>query len=157
MLHINIIAVGKLKEKFWREACDEYLKRLKPYALVRVVEIQDVDPSGAGGVKDAIKRESAAICSALPEKCVAVLLDIQGKMISSENIAERIEQWSLDGASNVAFIIGGSHGVGEEVLKRADVRWSFGRITMPHNLARVVLVEQVYRAFKIIRNEPYHK
>ena len=157
MLHIDVIAVGKLKERFWREACDEYLKRLKPYASVRVIEIADVDPAGAGGVKDALKREGEAICNAIPEKSVAVLLDIQGKTVSSESIADGIEQWSVDGVSSIAFIIGGSHGVGDDVLKRANVRWSLGRITMPHNLARVVVLEQIYRAFKIIRREPYHK
>lgn len=157
MLRIDVIAVGKLKERFWREACDEYLKRLKPYATVRVVEIADVDPAGAGGVKDALRREGAAICNAIPENCTVVLLDIQGKTVSSEEIASKIEQWSVDGVSNIAFVIGGSHGVGEEVLARADARWSLGRITMPHNLARVVLIEQIYRAFKIIKREPYHK
>lgn len=157
MVHIDVIAVGKLKERFWREACDEYLKRLKPYATVRVVEIADVDPSGAGGVKDALKREGAAILDALPEKCTMVLLDIQGKPVSSEDMAAQIERLTVDGVSDIAFVIGGSHGVGEEVLHRADLRWSLGRITMPHNLARVVLVEQIYRAFKIIRHEPYHK
>lgn len=157
MLHIDVIAVGKLKERFWREACDEYLKRLKPYASVRVIEIADVDPAGAGGVKDALKREGEAICNAIPEKSVAVLLDIQGKTVSSESIADGIEQWSVDGVSSIAFIIGGSHGVGDDVLKRANARWSLGRITMPHNLARVVVLEQIYRAFKIIRREPYHK
>ena len=157
MLHIDIIAVGKLKERFWREACDEYLKRMKPYAYVRVVEIADVDPSGAGGAKDALRREGAAILDALPEKCTVVLLDIQGKLVSSEDMAERIEALTVDGVSNIAFIIGGSHGVDGEVAARADMRWSLGRITMPHNLARVVIIEQIYRAFKIIRREPYHK
>lgn len=157
MLRIDIVAVGRLKERFWREACEEYLKRLKPYAQVRVVEIVDVDPSGAGGVKDALKREGDAILKAIPEKSTVILLDIQGRAVSSEEMAQSIERWSVEGVSDIVFVIGGSHGVSEEVRKRADARWSFGRITMPHNLARVVLVEQVYRAFKIIRHEPYHK
>lgn len=157
MQRIDIVAVGRLKERFWREACEEYLKRLKSYAQIRVIEIPDVDPSGAGGVKDALKRESDAILKAVPEKSILILLDIQGKPVSSESIAEQIEKWGVEGVSDLAFVIGGSHGVGEDVRTRADVRWSLGKITMPHNLARVVLVEQIYRAFKIIKREPYHK
>lgn len=157
MLHIRIIAVGKLKERFWTEACAEYLKRLQTYAKVEVVEIPDSDPAKCGGEACAIERESAAILKDIPDKGVVVLMDISGKEQTSEGFANKLDAFALDGVSDVTFIIGGSCGVGESVRKRSDQRWSLGRITLPHNLARVVLLEQIYRAFKIIKGEPYHK
>lgn len=157
MLHVTVIAVGKLKEKFWAQACDEYLKRLKPYASVEVRELPDIDPAKAGGERKAVQQESQAILSAIPEGSVVCLLDIDGKLATSEDLAGLLDECSLSGRSRVCFMIGGSCGVDEEVRKAADRRISLGRITLPHNLARVVLLEQVYRAFKISRNEPYHK
>lgn len=157
MLHINVIAVGRLKERFWTDACTEYLKRLKPYADVRMTEIADLDPAKCGGEAKAVEQESAGILAALPKNSYVILCDIGGKTVSSEEIAHSIEALSLDGINDVAIIIGGSCGVDESVRQRADQKWSFGRITLPHNLARVVLLEQVYRAYKIIRHEPYHK
>lgn len=147
MLHITVYAVGKLKEAFWKDAVAEYLKRLGGYAKVEVRELPDSN----------LERESAALLAALPERDPVVLLDVRGKETSSEGIARLIEGYALDGASRLAFVIGGSDGVSEEVKRRADARISFGPITLPHNLARVVLMEQIYRAFKIMRGEPYHK
>ncbi len=157
MLHIDIVAVGKLKERFWTEACNEYLKRLKSYAQVNVIEIADIDPSTSGGVEAALAKEGAAILKAIPNDSHVILLDIQGKQLSSEGIASRLDELALEGTSAVTFVIGGSTGVDAEVKALAKERWSFGKITMPHNLARVVLIEQIYRAFKIIKREPYHK
>lgn len=157
MLHITVIAVGKLKERYWVDACAEYLKRLQPYAQVQVVELDDIDPARAGGEKQSRKSEGEAILSAIPKRAHVVLLDINGKQVSSEKFASNLEELSLLGENEVAFVIGGSTGVSEEVRLRANKRQSFGPITLPHNLARVVLLEQLYRAFKIIRNEPYHK
>lgn len=159
MMHITVIAVGKLKERFWAAACDEYLKRLAPYAAVEVRELPDVDPTRAGGEAKARAQESAAILAtldAIPD-AYAVLLDIGGKAVSSEDIAARLDELALNGKSDVAIVIGGSCGVDDGVCRRVDARWSFGRITLPHNLARVVALEQLYRAFKINRREPYHK
>lgn len=164
MLHIRVIAVGKLKERFWAQACDEYLKRLRPYASVEVVEMADMDPSKVGGEQKAIELESSAIMSALgsgqpsaSSSSMSILLDIGGKQISSEEIARRFEDAPFEGINGIDFVIGGSCGVSAEVRRAVNLRWSLGRITLPHNLARVVLLEQIYRAFKILRHEPYHK
>lgn len=157
MLHVTVIAVGKLKERFWAQACDEYLKRLRPYAAVEVRELADVDPAKAGGEAKAVQQESQAILAAIPEGAVTFLLDIGGKLVTSEGLAEALEGCSLVGESRLCFIVGGSCGVSDDVRRKAQHRISLGRITLPHNLARVVLLEQLYRAFKIIKREPYHK
>ena len=157
MLHITVIAVGKLKERFWSQACDEYLKRLHPYATVDVRELADIDPAKAGGEGKATQQEGSSIIAAIPEGSIAYLLDISGKLISSEDLASALEEHSLGGDSKLCFIIGGSCGVSDEVRSAVQHKISLGRITLPHNLARVVLLEQLYRAFKIIKREPYHK
>ncbi len=156
-MKITVVAVGKLKERFWTDACGEYLKRLKPYAQVSVVEVADIDPDRAGGVDAARTKEGEAILAALPTGAYTVLLAIEGPLRSSEDIAGRIDELGLLGRSNIAFVVGGSSGVSDAVRHRADELVSLGRITLPHNLARVVLLEQIYRAFKISRHEPYHK
>lgn len=150
MLKLDILAVGKLKEAFWRDACSEYLKRLGAYAKVSVQEIPDSDPC----------HEAPALLahlSALEPSAQVVLLDIKGTETSSEELAATLDAWTVGGTSHVVFVIGGSDGVTPEVKQRAHLRMSFGPITLPHNLARVVLLEQIYRAFKISRGEPYHK
>lgn len=156
-MNITVIAVGKLKEKFWVAACDEYLKRLNGYAKVRVVEISDRDPAKCGGDEASHKAEGKDILKALPAHSHVMLLDVQGKQLSSEGIAARLDAIALGGTSDITFIIGGSSGVSQEVYGAASETLSFGKITLPHNLARVVLLEQIYRAFKISRGEPYHK
>ena len=156
MLKITVVAVGKLKEKFWVAACDEYLKRLRPYAKVTVAEIPDVDPARAG-VETALEREGAGILAAVPEGARVILMAIEGKQRSSVDFSRHLDDLALRGASELAFVIGGSDGVSDAVRARADETFSFGPITLPHNLARVVLLEQLYRAFKISRGEPYHK
>lgn len=154
---ITVVAVGKLKERFWADACAEYVKRLSAYASIKMVEIPDRDPAKTGGEEAARALEGKAILAAIPERSHVVLLDIGGKERSSEEIASHLNDLMLRGESSITFVIGGSCGVSSEVRARADERLSFGRITLPHNLARVVLLEQVYRAFKIMRGEPYHK
>ena len=144
-MRFTVVAVGKLKERFWTDACAEYLKRLQPYAKTEVREIADVDPGRAGGV------------GALSPASHVVLLAIDGKQRSSEGFSQRIDALKLNGASDIAFVIGGSDGVSAAVRQRADETLSFGPVTLPHNLARVVLLEQLYRAQKISRGEPYHK
>ena len=153
----TVVAVGKLKERFWRDACAEYLKRLGAYAKVEVREIADIDPARAGGVDVSRRREGEAILAAIGERSHVILLAIEGKERSSEDFSQRLDELALRGKSDITFVIGGSDGVSDEVRARADETLSFGRITMPHNLARVVLLEQVYRACKISRGEPYHK
>lgn len=154
---ITIIAVGRLKEKFWVQAADEYLKRLQGYARVQVKELPDMDPARAGGVEASRKKEGEAILSAIPDRSHVILLAIEGKELSSEDFSSEIDGLFLRGVSHITFIIGGSDGVSPEVYQRADRKMSFGPITLPHNLARIVLLEQIYRAFKISRGEPYHK
>lgn len=150
MQKLLVVAVGKLKERFWEDACKEYLKRLRPYADVEVRELPDSTP----------EREEQAVLRVLdklPAGVRVILLDIRGTEVSSTQLAQKLEGLAVEGVSQVVFIIGGSDGVTPAVKARAHERLSFGPITLPHNLARVVLLEQLYRAQKIIRHEPYHK
>lgn len=155
-MRIAIIAVGRLKERYWVEAATEYLKRLKPYAEHVVHEVADRDP-GRGGEARALADEAVDILKAVPDGSYLIALDIAGTPVSSVELAQRLERLGIEGRSSLAFAVGGSHGLDASVLDRADLRLSLGRITLPHNLARIVLLEQLYRAFRIIRNEPYHK
>lgn len=143
---VTILAVGKLKERFWKEAVAEYEKRLTGYAKLQIREIPD---KGIDFESDEIVR--------LAGSSYLILLAIQGTQRSSEDIAGRLDELMVQGKSDIAFCIGGSDGVNDSVFRRADETLSFGKITLPHNLARVVLLEQIYRAFKIMRGEPYHK
>ena len=147
----TVVCVGKLKERFWKDACAEYTKRLGAYAKVDIREVADID------VDAARDKEGAAILAALPSRAHVILLAIEGKERSSEEFSARLDDLMLRGNSDIAFVIGGSDGVSDDVRVRADEMLSFGRITLPHNLARVVLLEQIYRACKISRGEPYHK
>jgi 23S rRNA (pseudouridine1915-N3)-methyltransferase len=155
-VRITLIAVGKLKEHFWRDAADEYLKRLRPYADVRVVEVADRD-SGRLGDRLARAEEAADVLKAIPAASHVVSLDVTGTQLRSEAFSAHLAQLGLEGRSNVTFIIGGSVGLDPAVISRSDERLSLGSMTLPHNLARVVLLEQLYRAFRIMRGEPYHK
>lgn len=157
VVKITVVAVGKLKERFWSDACAEYAKRLQAFATVKLVEVPDRDPAKFGGEDAARALEGKGVLAAIPERSHVILLDIGGTERSSEEIAGRLDELMTRGTSNIAFVIGGSCGVSDDVRARANERLSFGRITLPHNLARVVLFEQVYRAFKIMRGEPYHK
>ena len=154
-MRIALVVVGRLKERYWREAAEEYLKRLGPYANVRVVEIADRD-SGRDEAR-ALAEEGADILRALPEGAHVIALEIGGKQRSSEQFSAHLDELGLSGKSSIALVIGGSVGLSAEVLTRADERASLGPMTLPHNLARVVVLEQLYRAFRISRGEPYHK
>lgn len=154
-MRIALVAVGRLKERYWREAAEEYLKRLGPYATVRVLEVDDRD-SGRDAAR-ALAEEGADVVRAIPPGAHVIALEIGGRQLSSEAFAEKLAALALDGRSNVAFVIGGSVGLSADVLSRANERMSLGPMTLPHNLARVVLLEQIYRAFRINRGEPYHK
>ena len=154
-MKLTIIAVGRLKERFWKEAADEYLKRLKPYAEVRVVEVADRD-SGRDANR-ALAEEGADVLRALPNAAYVVALDSAGRQLSSEGFSANMDDLKVHGSSHLVFLIGGSVGLSQEVLDRADARMSLGLMTLPHNMARVVLLEQLYRAFRISRGEPYHK
>ena len=150
MIKISIICVGKIKEKFFRDAIDEYSKRLSRYTMT---------PDGASTVlEDQIReKEGARILAKLPQDALIVTLEIAGKNYSSEEFAAWIEDCSVRGKSHICFVIGGSLGLHKSVCKRADLALSFSKMTFPHQLMRVILCEQIYRAFRIIQHEPYHK
>jgi len=159
-MEITIIAVGKIKEKYLKEGIAEYLKRLSPYARLTVIEVDDenapenLSPAEAEKV---VKKEGERILAKLHPSSFVVALDLKGKNLSSEELASFISEKNLYGQSKLTFIIGGSLGLSKDVLERADFKLSFGRMTFPHQLMRLILLEQIYRAFKIIRGEPYHK
>lgn len=154
-MRVTIIAVGRLKERHWREAADEYRKRLGPYARLEVIEIPDRDVTADEG--RALAAEADGILRATPPGAVVVALDPRGRERSSEEFASWLERLGVDGESHVAFIVGGAAGLHPDVFAHAGERLSFGPMTLPHQLARVVLLEQIYRAFRINRGEPYHR
>lgn len=156
-MKFTVVAVGKLKERFWADACAEYLKRLQPYAHTSVKEVADIDPARAGGIEAARDKEGLTILAAISATSHVMLLAIEGKERSSVSFSKRIDALALGGTSDITFVIGGSDGVSDAVRARADETLSFGPITLPHNLARVVLLEQLYRTQRISRGEPYHK
>ncbi|GGI95266.1 ribosomal RNA large subunit methyltransferase H [Alicyclobacillus cellulosilyticus] len=159
-MQLVVLAVGKVKERYWRQALDEYIKRLSRYAQVVEVEVPDMPaPDGAPeGVRaQALRAEADAIRKHLRERDGIVVLDRAGMMWSSEAWAGQLAQLEQAGFGRLVFVVGGSYGVAPDLLAQAHLRWSFGPITLPHNLARVVLLEQLYRAYRILRGEPYHK
>jgi 23S rRNA (pseudouridine1915-N3)-methyltransferase len=157
MLSIEVVAVGKLKERFWEEACAEYLKRLTRYTSVTVVSITDRDPGRSGGEARSRDLEGADILAVCDPAAFVVALDRTGISYTSEDVAAMVDRVTFEGYDRLVFVIGGSTGLTPAVLDRANLRLSFGAVTLPHNLARVVLLEQIYRSFKILRGEPYHK
>ncbi len=156
-MKITIVAVGRLKERFWVDAASEYLKRLSGYATIEISEVVDRDPARFGGDEPAREREAVDILRAIPSHAYCLLLAINGRERGSEDFSAHLEELMVAGQGHVVFVIGSSTGVAPSVVSRSDEQLSFGPITLPHNLARIVLLEQVYRAFRIMRNEPYHK
>ncbi len=159
-MKITVITVGKIKEKFYREAVAEYEKRLSRYCKLEIIQVEDEKtPDKAGTALEAeIKRKEAErIMKYIKEDAYVVTLEIQGKMYDSEEFAGEIEKLATQGNSHIQFIIGGSLGLHEEVCTKADRAVSFSKMTYPHQLMRVILLEQVYRAYRIINGEPYHK
>ena len=159
-MNVTILAVGKLKEKYWRDAVAEYSKRLKSYCSLQITEIKEsplrANPSAAD--EEAVKiAEGADILSRIRSSDYVITLEIKGKVLSSEALAQKIEALAIDGKSSIIFVIGGSLGLSEEVSRRADFILSFSAMTFPHQMMRVILLEQIYRSFKINRHEAYHK
>lgn len=160
MFHITILAVGRLKEKYLGEGAAEYLKRLSTYAKVNVVEVDDegfaenLTPTGREKVKE---KEGERHLSRLRPGTFLIALDVKGKLHSSEEMAEVFNQLALEGKGDITFAIGGSLGLSQKVVERAGLRLSVSKMTFPHQLMRVILLEQIYRWFKIARGEPYHK
>ena len=147
-MKITIIAVGKLKEKYLIEAVNEYLKRLKPFATVEIVEIMECRT---------IEEEAEKLLARLPKDSWVCVLDVIGEAMSSEEFAETIAKVTMRGQSNITFVIGGAFGMSEKVREAADLRLSLSKMTFTHQMTRVILLEQIYRSFKINRGEPYHK
>ncbi len=152
MINIRLICVGNLKEKYWTDACGEYIKRLQKFCKLSIIEL--AEQNKYQDTSKILQSEGNEILSNFAGK--NILLDVKGKEVSSEELAKMIEVLAQT-TSMVTFIIGGSYGVSEEVKKRVDEKISLGKITLPHNLARVVLLEQIYRAFMINSGSKYHK
>ncbi len=159
-MKVTLICVGKLKEKYLTQGVEEYMKRLGRYCSLEIIELADekTPDNASDALEDAIKRrEGERILKALKEDAYCIALAIEGSMLSSEDLADKIDTLGIGGTSHISFIIGGSLGLSEEVLKRADFKLSFSRMTFPHQLMRMILLEQIYRAYRIIKKEPYHK
>jgi 23S rRNA (pseudouridine1915-N3)-methyltransferase len=159
-MKISIICVGKVKEKFYRMAIDEYVKRLGRYCKLEIIEVADEKtPDNASDHEVALikDKEGERILKNLRRDGTIIALAIEGKMLSSEQLADKISRLGIGGESHIQFIIGGSLGLSDNVLKEADLLLSFSKMTFPHQLMRVILLEQVYRSYRIIQGEPYHK
>lgn len=159
-MKITLITVGKIKEKFFREAVSEYEKRLSRYCKLRIEETADEKtPEQASAVQreQILQKEGERIDRLIPEDAYVVTLEIEGRKLTSERFAGEIERLCVNGTSHIVFVIGGSLGLHHTIKERADLALSFSDMTFPHQLMRVVLLEQIYRAYRIINGEPYHK
>jgi len=159
-MKITVVAVGKIKEKFYTDAIGEYGKRLSRYCRLEIVQV--ADEKTPDGASEALERqikelEGERILSQIREGAYVIALAIEGKMRTSEEMAQKMERLGIEGKSQVVFVIGGSLGLSEKVLRRADEKLSFSKMTFPHQLMRVILLEQIYRSYRIITGEPYHK
>jgi 23S rRNA (pseudouridine1915-N3)-methyltransferase len=159
-VNISIVTVGKLKEKYLKMGIDEYLKRLNAYAKVEVIEVADEKAPEELSESEMIQvkqKEGERILAKISQDTYVIALAINGKMQSSEELADTLDKLATYGKSKIAFIIGGSLGLSDEVLKRSNEQLSFSKMTFPHQLMKLILVEQIYRAYRINRGEPYHK
>ena len=159
-MKITLITVGKIKEKYLKDAIAEYSKRLSRYCKLEIIEVADekTPDQASETVEENIRnKEGERILKHIRDDMYVITLEIGGKMLSSEELAQKIETLGIQGESSIAFVIGGSIGLGKEVLKRSDFALSFSKMTFPHQLMRVILLEQVYRSYRIINGEPYHK
>ena len=159
-MKITVLCVGKVKEKFFTDAIKEYSKRLSRYCKLEIVELADEKtPDGASEAEEVAIREKEGerILKALKDDAYVIALAIEGKMLDSVELSQKIDRLGVSGTSHIAFVIGGSLGLAPAVMKRADYALSFSRMTFPHQLMRVVLLEQLYRSYRILKNEPYHK
>lgn len=159
-MKITILAVGKLKEKYWKQAIAEYEKRLGAYSKIEMIEVPDEKaPENMSDkeIEQVKKKEGQRLLAKIKSQATVITLEIQGKMLSSEGLAKELQQRMTQGQSDFVFVIGGSNGLHQDVLNRSNYALSFSKMTFPHQMMRVVLIEQVYRAFKIMRGEAYHK
>ncbi|HJA07412.1 MAG TPA: 23S rRNA (pseudouridine(1915)-N(3))-methyltransferase RlmH [Candidatus Mediterraneibacter pullicola] len=159
-MKISVITVGKIKEKYLKDAITEYSKRLSRYCKLEIIEVADekIPDQASKTVEASIRnKEGERLLKYIRDDMYVITLELGGKMLTSEEFAEKIEMLGVQGKSSIAFVIGGSIGLGKEVLRRSDFALSFSKMTLPHQLMRVVLLEQVYRGYRIINGEPYHK
>jgi len=160
LMKIRIVSVGRIKEKFLQEGIKEYSKRLSRYCNLDIIEVDDEKaPENLSDKEmEQIKcKEGERILSKVPANSFIITLEIEGKQLSSEELSEKIESLMIEGINDITFIIGGSLGLSKEVSQKSNFKLSFSRMTFPHQLMRVILLEQIYRGFKIIHREPYHK
>lgn len=159
-MKITLVTVGKIKEAFFTDAIAEYSKRLSRYCKLEIIQVADEktpDRASAAQERQIKEREGARILAQIRDDAYVIALAIEGQLLSSEQLAKKLDQLGIGGQSQVVFVIGGSLGLSEEVLARADYSLSFSKMTFPHQLMRVVLLEQIYRSFRINAGEPYHK
>lgn len=160
VMRITVLTVGKIKEKYFTGAIEEYSKRLGRYCKLEIIETPDEKtPDSAGSGQELIikRKEGERLLKHIGDNSYVIALAIEGEMPDSIELSKKIEKLGIDGVSHIIFVIGGSLGLDEEILKRADYRLSFSKMTFPHQLMRVILLEQIYRAYRINNNEPYHK
>ena len=158
-MKITIVCAGKLKEKYLRDGIAEYKKRLRHYTDLRTIEIIEErmkDRPSPAEKEEVLRREGERLSSQIPQGAYLIVLDVGGEEMSSEKLSARIDRLMLMGESHIAFLIGGPFGLSDELRQRADLRLSFSQFTLPHQLIRLFLMEQIYRSFKISRHEPYH-
>lgn len=159
-MKITLITVGKIKEKYLKDAIAEYSKRLSKYCKLEIIEVSDekTPDNASETVEEQIRsKEAERILKSVKDDAYVITLEILGKQLTSEELADKIDTLGVQGTSHIVFIIGGSIGLGKEVLKRSNYALSFSKMTFPHQLMRVILLEQVYRSYRIMNNEPYHK
>ena len=156
-MKIKIIALGKIKEKFLKDGIDEFMKRLMPYASVEIVELVPVEIKDENLIQKALEQEAEKILANIKANSYVITMEIQGKQLSSEDFAQKINEITISGISELVFVIGSSCGIAPIVSQRADFKLSISKMTFLHQFARLLLVEQIYRAFKILKNETYHK
>ena len=156
-MNIKIIALGKIKEKFLKDGIDEFLKRLKPYCSVEVVELSPIEIKDENLTERVLAQEGEKILACIKPQSYVITLEIEGKMLSSEDFSLKLENLINSGVGEVVFVIGSSCGISKTVSDRADFKLSMSKMTFLHQFARLILVEQIYRAFKIMKKETYHK
>lgn len=159
-MNITVISVGKIKEKYLVDGIAEYSKRLSKYCKLNLIEVSDEKVPENLSTQDAMivkKKEGEKILSKIKANTYLIILAIDGKQLSSEDLAKKMEQVMVEGESDVTFVVGGSLGLSEEVINKSNFKLSFSKMTFPHQLMKMILLEQVYRGWRIIKNEPYHK
>ena len=159
-MKVSILCVGKVKEKFYREAIDEFTKRLGRYCKLEIIEVADEktdEQASDTEIRLVKEKEGERLLKNIKEDAYVIALCIDGKQSDSEELSEKIEKLGIQGISHICFIIGGSLGLSDAVVKRADFKLSFSKMTFPHQLMRVILLEQIYRGYRIMNHEPYHK